>query len=92
MYVGPNNTAQISGNAQLTGKDNAAVVVGGELTLSENVTLSGPSGVTSFESGDNEESVQACHVYHERRLCDCNHRDLALAGNNLESAGCDATS
>ena len=90
VYVGPNNTAQISGNAQLTGKDNAAVVVGGELTLSENVTLSGPSGVILLNSGDNEESAKHATFTMNGGSVTATSR-FALAGNNLESAGCDAT-
>ncbi len=90
MYVGPNNTAQISGNAQLTGKDNAAVVVGGELTVSENVTLSGPSGVILLNSGDNEESAKHTTFTMNGGSVTATSR-FALAGNNLKSAGCDAT-
>lgn len=90
VYVGPNNTAQISGNAQLTGKDNAAVVVGGELTVSENVTLSGPSGVILLNSGDNEESAKHATFTMNGGSVTATS-GFALAGNNLKSAGCDAT-
>ena len=90
VYVGPNSTAQISGNAQLTGKDNAAVVVGGELTVSENVTLSGPSGVILLNSGGNEESAKHATFTMNGGSVTATSR-FALAGNNLESAGCDAT-
>ena len=90
VYVGPNNTAQISGNAQLTGKDNAAVVVGGKLTVSENVTLSGPSGVILLNSGDNEEPAKHATFTMNGGSVTATSR-FALAGNNLKSAGCDAT-
>ena len=90
VYVGPNNTAQISGNAQLTGKDKAAVVVGGELTVSENVTLSGPSGVILLNSGDNEESANHATFTMNGGSVTATS-GFALAGNNLKSAGCDAT-
>ena len=90
VYVGPNNTAQISGNAQLTGKDNAAVVVGGELTVSENVTLSGPSGVILLNSGDNEKSAKHATFTMNGGSVTATS-GFALAGNNLKSAGCDAT-
>ena len=90
VYVGPNSTAQISGNAQLTGKDNAAVVVGGELTLSENVTLSGPSGVILLNSGDNEDSAKHATFTMNGGSVTATS-EFALAGNNLKSAGCDAT-
>ena len=90
VYVGPNNTAQISGNAQLTGKDNAAVVVGGKLTVSENAALSGPSGVILLNSGDNEESANHATFTMNGGSVTATSR-FALAGNNLKSAGCDAT-
>ena len=90
VYVGPNNTAQISGNAQLTGKDNAAVVVGGELTVSENAALSGPSGVILLNSGGNEEPAKHATFTMNGGSVTATSR-FALAGNNLESAGCDAT-
>lgn len=90
VYVGPNNTAQISGNAQLTGKDNAAVVVGGELTVSENAALSGPSGVILLNSGDNEESANHATFTMNGGSVTATS-GFALAGNNLKSAGCDAT-
>ena len=90
VYVGPNNTAQISGNAQLTGKDNAAVVVGGELTVSENAALSGPSGVILLNSGGNEESAKHATFTMNGGSVTATSR-FALAGNNLKSAGCDAT-
>ena len=90
VYVGPNNTAQISGNAQLTGKDNAAVVVGGELTVSENAALSGPSGVILLNSGGNVESAKHATFTMNGGSVTATSR-FALAGNNLKSAGCDAT-
>ena len=90
VYVGPNNTAQISGNAQLTGKDNAAVVVGGELTVSENAALSGPSGVILLNSGGNEEPANHATFTMNGGSVTATSR-FALAGNNLESAGCNAT-
>ena len=90
VYVGPNNTAQISGNAQLTGKDNAAVVVGGELTVSENAALSGPTGVILLNSGDNEESAKHATFTMNGGSVTATS-GFALAGNNLKSAGCDAT-
>ena len=90
VYVGPNNTAQISGNAQLTGKDNAAVVVGGELTVSENAALSGPSGVILLNSGDNEKSAKHATFTMNGGSVTATS-EFALAGNNLKSAGCDAT-
>ena len=90
VYVGPNNTAQISGNAQLTGKDNAAVVVGGELTVSENAALSGPTGVVLLNDAANE-SAQYHATFTMNGGSVTATSGFALAGNNLKSAGCDAT-
>ena len=90
VYVGPNNTAQISGNAQLTGKDNAAVVVGGELTVSENAALSGPTGVVLLNDAANESAQYHATFTMNGGSVTATSR-FALAGNNLESAGCDAT-
>ena len=90
VYVGPNNTAQISGNAQITGKDNAAVVVGGELTVSENAALSGPTGVVLLNDAANE-SAQYHATFTMNGGSVTATSGFALAGNNLKSAGCDAT-
>lgn len=90
VYVGPNNTAQISGNAQLTGKDNAAVVVGGELTVSENAALSGPTGVVLLNDAANE-SAQYHATFTMNGGSVTATSGFALAGNNLKSASCDAT-
>lgn len=90
VYVGPNSTAQISGNAQLTGKDNAAVVVGGELTVSENAALSGPTGVVLLNDAANE-SAQYHATFTMNGGSVTATSGFALAGNNLKSAGCDAT-
>ena len=90
VYVGPNNTAQISGNAQLTGKDNAAVVVGGELTVSENAALSGPTGVVLLNDAANESANYHATFTMNGGSVTATSR-FALAGNNLESAGCNAT-
>ncbi len=90
VYVGPNSTAQISGNAQLTGKDNAAVVVGGELTVSENAALSGPTGVVLLNDAANE-SAQYHATFTMNGGSVTATSGFALAGNNLKSADCDAT-
>ena len=90
VYVGPNSTAQISGNAQLTGKDNAAVVVGGKLTVSENAALSGPTGVVLLNDAANE-SAQYHATFTMNGGSVTATSGFALAGNNLKSAGCVAT-
>ena len=90
VYVGPDSTVQISGNTKISGVDNAALAEGGSLTLSENVTLSGPSGVILLNSGDNEESAKHATFTMNGGSVTATSR-FALAGNNLKSAGCDAT-
>ena len=90
VYDGPDSTVQISGNTKISGVDNAALAEGGSLTLSENVTLSGPSGVILLNSGDNEESAKHATFTMNGGSVTATSR-FALAGNNLKSAGCDAT-
>ena len=90
VYVGPDSTVQISGNTKISGVDNAALAEGGSLTLSENVTLSGPSGVILLNSGDNEESAKHATFTMNGGSVTATS-GFALAGNNLKSAGCDAT-
>lgn len=90
VYVGPDSTVQISGNTKISGVDNAALAEGGSLTLSENVTLSGPSGVILFNSSDNEESAKHATFTMNGGSVTATSR-FALAGNNLKSAGCNAT-
>ncbi|MEE0205409.1 MAG: S-layer homology domain-containing protein [Peptococcaceae bacterium] len=90
VYVGPDSTVQISGNTKISGVDNAALAEGGSLTLSENVTLSGPSGVILLNSVDNEESAKHATFTMNGGSVTATSR-FALAGNNLKSAGCDAT-
>ena len=90
VYVGPDSTVQISGNTKISGVDNAALAEGGSLTLSENVTLSGPSGVILLNSGDNEKSAKHATFTMNGGSVTATSR-FALAGNNLKSAGCDAT-
>ena len=90
VYVGPDSTVQISGNTKISGVDNAALAEGGSLTLSENVTLSGPSGVILLNSGDNEKSAKHATFTMNGGSVTATS-GFALAGNNLKSAGCDAT-
>ena len=90
VYVGPDSTVQISGNTKISGVDNAALAEGGSLTLSENVTLSGPSGVILLNSSDNEESAKHATFTMNGGSVTATSR-FALAGNNLKSAGCNAT-
>lgn len=89
VYVGPDSTVQISGNTKISGVDNAALAEGGSLTLSENVTLSGPSGVILLNSGDNEKSAKHATFTMNGGSVTATS-GFALAGNNLKSAGCDA--
>ena len=91
VYIsGQSSSAEISGNAQIVGKNAAVRVYGGQLNVKDSATLEGNFGVMLF----NVNSQNSASVSHSSFTMTGGTitatSGFALSGNNLQSAGCKA--
>ena len=91
VYIsGQSSSAEISGNAQIVGKNVAARVYGGKLTVKDSATLEGDFGVMLFNknSQNSDEVPHASFTMSGGTITATS--GFALSGNNLQSAQCSA--
>ena len=91
VYIsGQSSSAEISGNAQIVGKNAAVRVYGGKLNVKDSATLEGNFGVMLFNknSQNSDEVPHASFTMTGGTITATS--GFALSGNNLQSAGCKA--
>lgn len=91
VYIsGQSSSAEISGNAQIVGKNAAVRVYGGELNVKDSATLEGNFGVMLFNknSQNSDEVPHASFTMSGGTITATS--GFALSGNNLQSAQCSA--
>lgn len=91
VYIsGQSSSAEISGNAQIVGKNAAVRVYGGELNVKDSATLEGNFGVMLFnKNSQNSDKVPHASFTMSGGTITATS-GFALSGNNLQSAGCKA--
>ena len=91
VYIsGQSSSAEISGNAQIVGKNAAVRVYGGELNVKDSATLEGNFGVMLFnKNSQNSDKVPHASFTMSGGTITATS-GFALSGNNLQSAQCSA--